>query len=355
MRVFPSLVMTMAIILYSPTTWMAESSLENEWLGAAKALLDVGTENNPHEFNDTVMEVSSIQVEHNEGLQLRFNNELQTNYTSEQWIALRSSISVSTDGGNNYGPLKAADQFQVTLKDPSDYWNLRTLSITFANPFPDTGVIVKLAGESSLQDVDGNSLAEDYFTPLLRSGMSVKLLSEDYFDAGEAIRFIADREGTVLLTHYLPEGGTLEEHIEMSDRFVEVDENKVGQELTIPTEGIPSGNYVLRAWEGEDIPLGVSVTPHIRKEQVILENIVSGNDKITITDVQAGDRIYIYDDKYKPSQGWIKELYQMEVPKGQTSVVIQQFEFDASGQLVFLLERDGLLLSKSTLHSYQAI
>ncbi|WP_372660453.1 hypothetical protein [Cohnella sp.] len=355
MKAVPGLIFSIALIFASPTALSAETLIEMGRLGAAVAFVDSGTVCGYQDTKGTAIQVSSIKIEHNQAVHLRFNSDLQTNYTPDQWIALKASIAVSIDGGKTFKPLKASDQLQLTLKDPSNYWNLRTLSIKFADKFPKSGIIVKVTAKDTLQDVDGNSLAEDYLTPLLFRGMSLKLQSEEYITAGDPIQFVADQEGTVLLTQYLPADGTLEEYKEKSIRIVEVDKSRSGQLLTIETSEILPGNYRLIAWEGEDIPIGISVSPHIREDQVTFENYESGNDKITITGLHAGDKIHIYDDVYKPSQGWIEELYTIVVPVDQTSVIVQQFELDTTGQLVFLLEREGLLVSLPSILTHKDI
>lgn len=345
MNIVPNIIVSFSLI------FALETNLQ--WISADKVVCEAITSCEQRDVQETKLQVHSIQVSYNRIIALKFNYDLQTSYTPEQWTALRASITLSYDGGKTFRPLRASDQLQLTREDPSDYLSPRTLILTLADKFPEAGVIVKTAAESSIRGVNGNKLAEDYLTPLIVRGMSLKLESDNFSLTGEPITFIADRAGTVLLTQYLPADGALTEYKEKSIKVVTIDESSVGQLITIETDGIRPGNYRLMAWQGEEIPLGISVTPSIGEDQVIFEKSEAGNDKITITGVQPGDKLFIYNDSYKPSQGWIEELYSIIVPEGQTSVVVQQLELDASGKLVFLLERDGLLISQPSILEYE--
>jgi hypothetical protein len=303
---------------------------------------------------ESSLEISSVKVEYNQVIRLRFNQELQTSYTPQQWVNLKASITISNDEGKSYHPLEDLDQVQIGLQDPSDfYWNTRTLSIKLFNKFPEEGVSIKLSAATPLQAVDGYTMVNDYISAKFSRGMSLELQSKPYLAAEEVIQFVADRVGTVLLTQYLPDDGTLEEYKVKSAAIVEVDKSRVGELIKISTDGLSPGNYRLLAWEGEEHPIGLSVTPHIRADQVIFDNSANGNDTITIANVQPGDKLYIYDDVYKPYEGWIKELFSTEIPSDHTSIDIQEFELDTSGQLVFLLKREGLLLSQASLIDYE--
>lgn len=352
MKFVSGLIVSIVMICTLPSTLSAEALRDNDRLGAAAAFLNTRIGSIHQDYEDASMEVKSVQLLFNHVVQLKFNNDLKANYTPDQLMELKTMVSISFNRGKTFQSLEAADQIKLTLEDPSDYLSPRTFSILLADKLPESGAIVKLKAKDFIEDVDGNFLSEDYYTPLLVRGMSIKLQSEQYITAGESIQFVADRAGTVLLTQYFPTDGTLEELIENSVKVVEVDESMVGQLMVIETDGVRSGNYRLKAWEGEDIELGISITPHIREDQVTFERNKFGKATITISDVQAGDKLYIFNDIYKPSQGWMEELYTIEVPEGQ-SMVIVELELDTSGQLVFLLEREGLLLSNPSIHRYE--
>ncbi|WP_166242611.1 S-layer homology domain-containing protein [Paenibacillus turpanensis] len=192
---------------------------------------------------------SAYTPQDNQMIAFKFNKKLVNNLADT--AALKAAISFAADGVN-FQPLAAGDT--VTIRSNS-------IEVDFATPYTGKLNTLKLAA-NALKDEQGNVFSQEVVSDPIEAGALVTKMSyASSFTAGEEIAVRVNQAETIYLVLASLSPNILYdlENEVVAKRGVKVtaDETQIDVDINISTAGLAPGEYMIRLWTGNSIPVTI--------------------------------------------------------------------------------------------------